>query len=187
MAILDGHGREVQEFVRGEICIRGRTVCAGYFKRPDANEAAFQWGWFRSGDEGFYVRDDKGRPFLFISGRIKELIIRGGVNISPLEIDDVLKGHPGVQFAMAVPFENRYYGEEIAAYVVPREGTPPPTEAALLEFCRNRLPFSKRPKVILFGQDVPYTTTGKPKRLELKTRLAEALAAYRDVQFKDNN
>jgi len=187
MAILDGYGREVQEFVRGEICIRGRTVCTGYFKRPDANEAAFQWGWFRSGDEGFYIRDEKGRPFLFISGRIKELIIRGGVNISPLEIDDVLKGHPGVQFAMAVPFENRYYGEEIAAYVVLREGMTPPTEAVLLEFCRGRLPFSKRPKVILFGQDVPYTTTGKPKRLELKARLAEPLAAYRDIQFKDTN
>ena len=186
MAILDGHGREVPELVRGEICIRGRTVCAGYFKRPDANEAAFQWGWFRSGDEGFYVRDDKGRPFLFISGRIKELIIRGGVNISPLEIDDVLKGHPAVQFAMAVPFENRYYGEEIAAYVVPREGMAPPTEAALLGYCRSRLPFSKRPKVILFGQDVPYTTTGKPKRLELKARLAETLAAYKGVQFKDS-
>jgi len=186
MAILDGRGREVPEFVRGEICIRGRTVCAGYFKRPDANEAAFQWGWFRSGDEGFYVRDDKGRPFLFISGRIKELIIRGGVNISPLEIDDVLKGHPAVQFAMAVPFENRYYGEEIAAYVVPREGMAPPTEAALLGYCRSRLPFSKRPKVILFGQDVPYTTTGKPKRLELKARLAETLAAYKGVQFKDS-
>src|SRR2546425_146820 len=184
--LLDGHGREVREFVRGEICIRGRTVCEGYFKRPDANEAAFQWGWFRSGDEGFYVRDEKGRPFLFISGRIKELIIRGGVNISPLEIDDVLKGHPAVQFAMAVPFENRYYGEEIAAYVVPREGMAPPTEAALLGYCRSRLPFSKRPKVILFGQDVPYTTTGKPKRLELKARLAETLAAYKGVQFKDS-
>jgi len=186
MAILDVHGREVQEYVRGEICIRGRTVCAGYFKRPDANEAAFQWGWFRSGDEGFYVRDEKGRPFLFISGRIKELIIRGGVNISPLEIDDVLKGHPAVQFAMAVPFENRYYGEEIAAYVVPREGTATPTEAAVLEYCRKRLPFSKRPKVVLFGQDVPYTTTGKPKRLELKARLAETLSAYKDTQFKDS-
>jgi acyl-CoA synthetase (AMP-forming)/AMP-acid ligase II len=187
MAILDGHGREVPEFIRGEICIRGRTVCAGYFKRPDANEAAFQWGWFRSGDEGFYVRDEKGRAFLFISGRIKELIIRGGVNISPLEIDDVLKGHPAVQFAMAVPFENRYYGEEIAAYVVPREGMDPPTEAAVLEYCRKRLPFSKRPKVVLFGQDVPYTTTGKPKRLELKARLAVTLAAYRDTQFKEQS
>ena len=185
MAILDDRGREVSGSARGEICIRGRTVCAGYFKRPDANEAAFQGGWFRSGDEGFYVRDEKGRPFFFISGRIKELIIRGGVNISPLEIDDVLKGHPGVQFAMAVPFENRYYGEEIAAYVVPRDEKNPPTEAVLLEFCRGRLPFFKRPKVVLFGQDVPYTTTGKPKRLELKTRLAGSLASYRDVQFKE--
>jgi long-chain acyl-CoA synthetase len=186
MAILDEKGREVAESVRGEICIRGRTVCAGYFKRPDANEAAFQWGWFRSGDEGFYVRDARGRPFLFISGRIKELIIRGGVNISPLEIDDVLKRHPGVKFAMAVPFENRYYGEEIAAYVVPRDSAEPPTEAALLEFCRSRLPFFKRPKVVLFGQDVPYTATGKPKRLELKARLAETLASCRDMQFKES-
>jgi len=186
MAILDEKGREVAESARGEICIRGRTICAGYFKRPDANEAAFQWGWFRSGDEGFYVRDKKGRPFLFISGRIKELIIRGGVNISPLEIDDVLKGHPGVKFAMAVPFENRYYGEEIAAYVVPRDSASPLTEAALLEFCRSRLPFFKRPKVILFGQDVPYTATGKPKRLELKARLAGTLASYRDMQFKES-
>jgi long-chain acyl-CoA synthetase len=185
MAILDEQGHEVGEGVRGEISIRGRTVCSGYFKRPDANEAAFRWGWFRSGDEGFYIRDEGGRTFLFISGRLKELIIRGGVNISPLEIDDVLKGHPAVKFAMAVPFENRYYGEEIAAYVVPHDERQPPSASDLLEYCRSRLSFSKRPKVILFGQDVPYTTTGKPKRLELKNRLAGALASYRDVQFKD--
>ncbi|MEW6543086.1 MAG: class I adenylate-forming enzyme family protein [Nitrospirota bacterium] len=184
MAILDDQGKEAPEGTRGEICIRGRTVCAGYFKRPDANEAAFRWGWFRSGDEGFSVRDRLGRPFFFITGRIKELIIRGGVNISPLEIDDVLKGHPAVQFAMAVPFENRFYGEEVAAYVVPREGRTA-TEADLLAYCRDRLPFAKRPKVILFGWDVPYTATGKPKRLELKARLAEPLARYRDVQFKE--
>jgi long-chain acyl-CoA synthetase len=184
MAILDDRGQEVPERTRGEICIRGRTVCAGYFKRPDANEAAFQWGWFRSGDEGFYAKDGRGRPFFFISGRLKELIIRGGVNISPLEIDDVLKGHPSVKFAMAVPFENRYYGDEIAAYVIPRDGAAP-TEAELLEYCRSRLTFAKRPKVILFGQELPYTATGKPKRLELKARLAEPLAVFRDVQFKD--
>ena len=184
MAILDDRGEEVAEGGRGEICIKGRTVCSGYFKRPDANEAAFRWGWFRSGDEGFSLRDERGRPFFFISGRLKELIIRGGMNIAPLEIDDVLKSHPAVKFAMAVPFENRFYGEEIAAYVVPREGQVP-TETGLLEFCRSRLIFAKRPKVILFGEDVPYTATGKPKRLELKARLAAALARYRDVQFKD--
>lgn len=185
MAILDESGKPVPERKRGEICIRGRTVCAGYFKRDDANEAAFQWGWFRSGDEGFYIADDRGCPFFFISGRLKELIVRGGVNISPLEIDDVLKGHTAVQFAMALPFENRYYGEEIAAYIVPKDPASPPTEADIRDHCRGRLPFAKQPKVLLMGTEVPYTSTGKPKRLELKSRLAGTLAQYRDTQFKD--
>ncbi|HJT22819.1 MAG TPA: class I adenylate-forming enzyme family protein [Nitrospira sp.] len=186
MTILDGEGRPLPEWSRGEICIRGGTVCAGYFKRDDANDAAFKGGWFRSGDEGFYVRDAQGRQFFFVSGRLKELIIRGGVNISPLEIDDALKSHPLVLFAMAVAFDHRYYGEEIAAYVVPRGGAPCPTEAELVEHCRRVLPFSKCPKVVLFGEDVPYTSTGKPKRLELKTRLASRLAAYRNHQFKEH-
>ncbi|MFO0766474.1 MAG: AMP-binding protein [Nitrospiraceae bacterium] len=185
MAILDQEGRVLPESARGEICIRGGTVCAGYFKREDANQAAFQWGWFRSGDEGFYQRDGKGRPFFFVSGRLKELIIRGGVNISPLEIDDALKSHPLVRFAMAVPFDNRYYGEEIAAYVVPRDTVSPPTETDVLLHCRRSLPFSKCPKVVIFGTEVPYTSTGKPKRLELKGRLAPSLASYQDHQFRE--
>ncbi len=185
MAILDEQGRPVPDGARGEICIRGRTVCQGYFKRADADAGAFRAGWFRSGDEGFCVRDEAGRPFFFISGRIKELIIRGGVNISPLEIDDVLKSHPAVAFGMALPFEHRLYGEEVAAYVVPREGIPAPSEAEILEYCRSRLSAAKRPKVILFGTDVPYTATGKPKRLELKTRLAGALAPYRNRRFAE--
>lgn len=185
MTILDGEGKALPKLERGEICIRGRTVCAGYFKRDDANDAAFKWGWFRSGDEGFYVRDKLGRPFFFISGRLKELIIRGGVNIAPLEVDEVLRTHPLVRFAMAVPFEHRYYGEEIAAYVVPREGASPSTEAELLAHSRQRLPFPKCPKVICFGQEIPYTSTGKPKRLDLKARLAPLLAVYRDHQFRD--
>jgi long-chain acyl-CoA synthetase len=186
MTILDEEGRPQPEMSRGEICIRGGTVCAGYYKRNDANEGAFQWGWFRSGDEGFYVRDMKGRPFFFISGRLKELIIRGGVNIAPLEIDDTLTRHPLVRFAMAVPFDHRYYGEEIAGYVVRRDGAVGLTEGELLNHCRRLLPFSKCPKVIVFGEEVPYTSTGKPKRLELKTRLASQLAEYRNHQFKEH-
>lgn len=186
MAILDENGRQLEEGSRGEICIQGATVCAGYYKRDDANDDAFQWGWFRSGDEGFHLRDGQGRPFFFISGRLKELIIRGGVNISPLEIDDALKSHPLVRFAMAVPFEHRYYGEEIAGYVVVREGARKIEEHDLLKHCRRLLPFCKCPKVILFGQDVPYTSTGKPKRLELKMHLAPRLAAYHHHQFKED-
>lgn len=185
MTTLSEHGQALPERARGEICIRGRTVCAGYLKRDDANEAAFKWGWFRSGDEGFYVRDEEGRPYFFVSGRLKELIIRGGVNISPLEIDDVLKTHASVQFGMAVSFEHRYYGEEIAAYIVPRTGVSLPTAKDVLQHCRRVLPYPKCPKVVLFGRDVPYTSTGKPKRLELKTRLASALAAYRNQQFHE--
>lgn len=186
MAILDEDGKRLPEGVRGEICIRGRTICAGYFKRKDANDGAFKWGWFRSGDEGFYIDDTQGRPFFFISGRLKELIIRGGVNISPLEIDDLLQQHPGVKCAITIAFEHRFYGEEIAAYVVPRKGVLSLTTAELLEFCRSRRPFSKCPKVIVLGQDIPYTSTGKPKRLELKARLAPMLRAYREHQFKED-
>jgi long-chain acyl-CoA synthetase len=185
MAICDRDGKELGELSRGEICIRGGTVCAGYYKRDDANEAAFQRGWFRSGDEGFYVRDGQGRPFFFISGRLKELIIRGGVNISPLEIDDALKSHPMVRFGMAVPFEHRYYGEEIAGYVVLRDGGIEHAESELLKHCRRLLPFSKCPKVIVVGHDVPYTSTGKPKRLELRAHLASSLLSYRHHQFKE--
>ncbi|HBP86652.1 MAG TPA: long-chain fatty acid--CoA ligase [Nitrospiraceae bacterium] len=184
MAILNPQGQPVGETEKGEICIRGQTVCSGYLKRPDANEESFRWGWFRSGDEGFFVRDQVDRPYFFISGRLKELIIRGGVNISPLEIDEVLRGHPSVQFGMAVSFENRFYGEEIAGYLVVKEHLPPPSENEIVTWCRKALPYAKCPKVIVFGQEVPYTTTGKPKRLELKARLSPTLARYRDVQFR---
>ncbi|GKS60049.1 AMP-dependent ligase [Nitrospira sp.] len=187
MTILNEDGTQLPERERGEICIRGATVCAGYLKREDANAAAFECGWFRSGDEGFYLADARGRSFFFISGRLKELIIRGGVNISPLEIDDALRSHPGVQFAMAVPFEHRYYGEEIAAYIVPKDADAPPTEGDLAAHCRTRLPFSKRPKVLVMGREIPYTSTGKPKRLELKAQLAARLHAYRDIQFRDSS
>jgi long-chain acyl-CoA synthetase len=184
MAILNHQGQPAAEMEKGEICISGQTVCSGYLKRPDANHQSFRWGWFRSGDEGFFVRDDAGRPFFFISGRLKELIIRGGVNISPLEIDEVLRSHPSVKFGMAVSFENRFYGEEIAGYLVLKENMPTPSEDEMVTWCRKGLPFAKCPKVIVFGQEVPYTTTGKPKRLELKSRLSQMLAHYHDVQFK---
>lgn len=187
MAILNHQGQPVAEMEKGEICISGQTVCSGYLKRPDANDESFQWGWFRSGDEGFFLRDKAERPFFFISGRMKELIIRGGVNISPLEIDEVLRSHPSVKFGMAISFENRFYGEEIAGYLVLKENMPKPSEDEIVKWCRKELPFAKCPKVIVFGQEIPYTTTGKPKRLELKSRLSSALTQYHDVQFKSGN
>jgi long-chain acyl-CoA synthetase len=181
MAVLDSDGRVLPAGVRGELAVRGAILMRDYAGRPDETAAAFRDGWFHTGDEGFWQPGPSDRPAFFITGRIKELIIRGGHNISPFEIDEVLRGHPRVRFALAVPFDNRFYGDEVAAYVV-TDG--PLTEQEVLDFCAQRLDFAHQPKVVVFGDDVPYTATGKAKRLELKRRLAAQLDAYRETQFR---
>ncbi|MFQ5862948.1 MAG: class I adenylate-forming enzyme family protein [Candidatus Brocadiales bacterium] len=183
MTILDKDGKEVDELKRGEIAIRGRNVAREYFKMPEANEKAYRWGWFLSGDEGFYKLDERGRKFFFITGRLKELIVRGGQNISPLEVDNVLKGHPKLKFGIAVAFQNKYYGEEVAAYVVPRDGVEL-KEEEVLSYCRTRMPFRMMPKAVIIGREVPFTSTGKPKRLELQEKLRPLLLRWKDVQFR---
>jgi long-chain acyl-CoA synthetase len=180
MAIHDAQGNPLLEGERGEIAIRGANVMVGYYRRPEANAEAFAHGWFRSGDEGFFRSDAAGRPFFFITGRLKELIIRGGVNLSPFEIDEVLSAIPGVARGLAVGFENTWYGEEVGAYVVLETGARL-DEAAILRACRERLPFGKSPKVVVFGTDIPVTATGKYQR----GRLVDLFAAFKDVQFRD--
>ena len=185
MAVLGQEGSLLPTSRRGELAVRGATVMRGYAGLERATEEAFRNGWFHSGDEGFWEEGPDGRPFYFITGRLKELIIRGGVNISPFEIDEVLRSHPDVRYALAIPFESRFYGEEVAAYVVPaRQVAEHELKEDLLAYCAQRLDFPRQPKVIVLGDDVPYTVTGKAKRLELKQRLAGALGAYRDTQFR---
>ena len=137
MAIFsaDGSGIQLDEGERGEICIRGHNIMQGYFKRPDANAETFKFGWFRSGDEGFYLRDDSGRRFFFITGRIKELINRGGVKFSPFDIEEALLGIDGVKVGLAVAFPNVYYGDEVGAYIVLEEGAEVSAEA-IVAACR---------------------------------------------------
>jgi long-chain acyl-CoA synthetase len=184
VTILRPDGTRAGPLEPGEIAVRGASVMDGYLSDPEANAQAFRDGWFLSGDQGFFATDHQGRAFFFVSGRMKELIIRGGTNISPLEIDEVLKRVPGVAFALAVPFENTFYGEEVAAYIVPEAGAEL-LQAEVLAFAREHLPHAKCPKVVLFGSEVPFTTTGKPKRLELSRLLAPTLGAYRGVQFRE--
>ncbi|GIV54401.1 MAG: fatty acid biosynthesis-related CoA ligase [Candidatus Kapaibacterium sp.] len=176
MAIHDPNGNPLGEGERGEIVIRGWNVMKGYDANPSANEAAFTYGWFRSGDEGFYVRSDDGKPYFFITGRIKELIIRGGVNIAPLEIDEVLARAPGVRAGIAVGFEHDLYGEEVGALVIPEQGA---SKEAILAFCCEHLPFHKCPKVVLFTDTLPVTSTGKYQR----NRVKHLFAPWRSVQF----
>lgn len=181
MAIFDasGSGQRLEAGMRGEICIRGHNVMMGYFQRPDANAETFKFGWFRSGDEGFYLEDEQGRPFFFITGRIKELINRGGVKFSPFDIEEVLLEIKGVKVGLAVAFKNDYYGEEVGAYIVPEEGAAL-TEQDVLAYCRQRLTFEKAPKVVIFGTEIPVTSTGKYQRL----RLQELFAEYASTQFR---
>jgi long-chain acyl-CoA synthetase len=172
-------GTPVADGERGEIVIRGVNVMKGYYARPEANAETFAHGWFRSGDEGFKRTAPDGRPYFFITGRIKELIIRGGVNLSPFEIDEVLNGIPGIACGLAVGFENRWYGEEVGAYVVLHDGAAL-DESAVLAACREHLPFGKAPKVVVFGQDIPVTSTGKYQR----GRLRPLFDHFRDTQFR---
>jgi long-chain acyl-CoA synthetase len=179
MAIHDPEGNALPTSTRGEIVICGPIVMEGYFNRPESNAEAFAHGWFRSGDEGFFEKDEQGREFFFITGRIKELIIRGGVNLSPFEIDEVLNGIEGVKCGLAVGFENRWYGEEVGAYVVLEEGATLDAET-IIAAAREHLPFHKSPKAVVFGTEIPVTSTGKYQRNKLKASFAE----WKDVQFK---
>lgn len=181
MAIFaaDGSGQQLPAGERGEICIRGHNVMKGYFKRADANTETFKFQWFRSGDEGFYLDDEQGRQFFFITGRIKELINRGGVKFSPFDIEEVLLEIASVKVGLAIAFKNDYYGEEVGAYIVPDEGVSLEPDV-IIAYCREKLTFEKSPKVVVFGTEIPVTTTGKYQRLKLQDLFSE----WEHTQFK---
>jgi acyl-CoA synthetase (AMP-forming)/AMP-acid ligase II len=147
----------------GEIVIRGPHVMRGYYKNEEATRASFTPdGWLRTGDLGHRDRDG----FFFVTGRIKELIIKGGENIAPREIDEALLAHPAVLDAAAVGIPDRHYGQEIMVCVVLREGAAC-DEAALRDFCVERLGRFKTPKVIRFVRELPRGPSGKVQRLKL--------------------
>jgi acyl-CoA synthetase (AMP-forming)/AMP-acid ligase II len=157
VAVLDEGGRMLPVGTPGEVAVRGPNVMHGYHNHPAANEAAFTGGWFRTGDRG--VLDAEG--FLTLTGRIKELINRGGEKISPLEIDAVLLAHPAVAEAAAFAAPDPKYGEEVHAAVVLRGEA---TEAELREYCCRSLADFKVPKVFYIAPELPRTATGKVQR-----------------------
>jgi acyl-CoA synthetase (AMP-forming)/AMP-acid ligase II len=154
----------------GEIVVRGPTVMAGYLDDPEATAAAFTPdGWFRTGDVGYL--DDDG--FLFITGREKEQINRGGVQISPAEIDGILLEHPAVAEAAAFAVPDERLGEEVVAAVVAREGMDV-TARELRRFLFDRLSLSRAPRRIWFVERLPRTATGKVQRAMLSRRFLAA-------------
>jgi long-chain acyl-CoA synthetase len=149
--------------VTGELVIRGPNVMHGYYKNPAATTASFTLDhWLRTGDLGHCDEDG----FFFVTGRIKELIIKGGENIAPREIDEVLLKHAAILEAAAVGIPDKHYGQEIMACVVLRPNTECGAEA-LTAFCQEHLGRYKTPKVFRFVSELPRGPSGKVQRLKL--------------------
>jgi acyl-CoA synthetase (AMP-forming)/AMP-acid ligase II len=161
--VVDAATNPVADGVTGEVVIRGPNVLQGYYKNPTATASSFTSdGWFRTGDLGF--RDADG--FFFITGRIKELIIKGGENIAPREIDEALLRHPQILDAAAVGIPDRHFGQDIMACVVLREGEIC-SEEDLRTFCHEHLGRYKTPSVFRFISELPRGPSGKVQRLKL--------------------
>ena len=166
LAVLDSEGRALAPSERGEVSIKGSTVIDGYENNPDANEAAFTGGWFRTGDEGYVDGDG----YLFLTGRLKEQINRGGEKVSPLEVDEALLRHESVAQAVTFALPHPKLGEEVAAAVVAAEGTDV-DERELRRFVSRSLAAFKVPRRVLVLDELPKGPTGKLQRIGLAERL----------------
>jgi acyl-CoA synthetase (AMP-forming)/AMP-acid ligase II/acyl carrier protein len=180
VTILDEAGEMVAGGHPGEVAIRGPNVTCGYANDAEANTSVRGGAWFRTGDRGHLDEDG----YLFIAGRLRDLINRGGEKIAPHEIDEVLLTYPGVRQAVAFAVPHPSLGEDIAAAVVLKEGAAG-SETALRDFALDRLPTFKVPRRIIFVDDVPKGPTGKVQRAGLADRLGAALVVAYEAPASD--
>jgi acyl-CoA synthetase (AMP-forming)/AMP-acid ligase II len=166
VAIMSEEGGLLPAGEIGEVVIRGRNVTAGYENNPAANAAAFTDGWFRTGDQGMLDGDG----YLRLTGRLKELINRGGEKVSPLEVDEVLMEHPAVAQCLTFAVPHAKLGEEVGAAIVLREGSEA-KDTELRDFCGKRLAAFKVPRRIVFVSEIPKGATGKLQRIGLAEKL----------------
>jgi acyl-CoA synthetase (AMP-forming)/AMP-acid ligase II len=166
VSIMDEDGNLLPLGSTGEVVIRGKNVTLGYESNPKANAEAFTNGWFRTGDQG--EMDAEG--YLRITGRLKEIINRGGEKISPREVDEVLMDHPSVAQVVTFAMPHAMLGEEVAAAVVLREGANA-TERELRDFVSARLADFKVPRKVLMLDEIPKGATGKLQRIGLAQKL----------------
>jgi acyl-CoA synthetase (AMP-forming)/AMP-acid ligase II len=166
--IMDKDGKSLENNECGEIAIQGANVFRGYENNPEANVRAFVNGWFRTGDQGYLDED----CYLHLTGRIKDIIIRGGENIAPHEVDEVLLKHPAVAAAVTFGCAHPTLGEEVAAAVVLHEPHGA-TESALIKHCHEVLAEYKCPKKIYLVKSIPTTATGKIRRRAVAAALLD--------------
>ena len=169
IAIMGTDGEILKPDAVGEIVIRGPNVTLGYESNPKANDEAFAHGWFHTGDQG--TMDSEG--YIRLTGRLKEIINRGGEKISPREVDEVLMDHPAVQQVVTFAMPHDKLGEEVAAAVVLREGTQA-SEREIRDFAAGRLADFKVPRKLIFLEEIPKGATGKLQRIGLAAKLGLA-------------
>jgi acyl-CoA synthetase (AMP-forming)/AMP-acid ligase II len=166
VAIMAADGALLAAGAVGEIVIRGPNVTGGYENNPKANAEAFAHGWFHTGDQGTMDADG----YLRITGRLKEIINRGGEKVSPREVDEVLMDHPAVAQVVTFAMPHRKLGEDVAAAIVLREGSEA-SERELRDFCAARLADFKVPRKLVFLAEIPKGATGKLQRIGLAEKL----------------
>ncbi|NUT97936.1 MAG: AMP-binding protein [Saccharothrix sp.] len=165
-------GRVVPRGTPGELCTRGYSVMLGYWEQPDKTaEAVDAARWMHTGD--LAVMDDEG--YLNITGRIKDMVIRGGENLYPREIEEFLYTHSDVVDAQVIGVPDVKYGEELMAWVRLRPGAPVLTASALREFCTGKLAHQKIPRYVHVVDDFPMTVTGKIRKVEMRKQAVEIL------------
>lgn len=167
--VVNPDGIKLPPMQEGEVLIQGDNVTCGYFRKPEETEKAFTDGWFHTGDMGYLDADG----YLFLTGRIKELINRAGEKFSPREVDEVLYQLPQVELAAAVGVPDTVYGEETAAFIKLKEGQML-TEEEVREYCREHLAYYKVPKYVRFVDELPQGGNGKIQRLKLLERYKQS-------------
>ena len=169
-------GRTVPRGTPGELCTRGYSVMLGYWEQPDKTaEAVDAAHWMHTGD--LAVMDSDG--YLAITGRIKDMVIRGGENVYPREIEEFLYTHPDILDAQVIGVPDARYGEELMVWVRLRAGAPPLTAESLREFCTGRLAHYKIPRYVHIAEEFPMTVTGKVRKVEMRERAVEILGLDR--------
>jgi len=163
---MDEAGKRLAAGETGKVVIQGTNVFSGYEANPKANAEAFTDGWFRTGDQG--VIDEGG--YLTITGRLKEIINRGGEKVAPREVDDTLLGHEAVAQAVTFAVPHPTLGEEVAAAIVLRDGATA-TDAEIRGYASERLAAFKVPRRIVFVDEIPKGPTGKLRRIGLAETL----------------
>lgn len=161
--VVDEYGVDVPNGELGEIVIRGHNIMKGYYKRPEATASAIRDGWFYSGDIGRF--DAEG--FLYIADRVKDMILRGGFNVYPRELEEVLMTHQAVSLCAVIGIPHDEYGEEIKAFIVKKPGANA-NENEIVEWCKVNMATYKYPRIVEFRENLPMTATGKILKRELR-------------------